>query len=97
MADVSPHMRDSQRLLDHPTGRRVEVDGMGLDLEFIILLPGGGVFRFAGPFPMSCGQWEHIRAVMDAMAPGLVADLASDPPRCERLGTAIEVSTVPPE
>ena len=57
MADVSPHMRDSQRLLDHPTGRRVEVDGMGLDLEFIILLPGGGVFRFAGPFPVSCGQW----------------------------------------
>jgi hypothetical protein len=63
---------------------------MGMDLEFTILLPGGGVFRFAGPFPVSCGQWEHIRAVMDAMAPGLIADLASDPSCCERFGTAIE-------
>jgi hypothetical protein len=40
---------------------------MSLDLEFTILLPGGGVFRFAGPFLVSCGQWKHIRAVMDTM------------------------------
>ena len=46
---------------------------MNLDLEFTILLPGGGVFRFSGPFPISYEQWEHIRRVMDAMAPGLVA------------------------
>ena len=46
---------------------------MSLDLEFTILLPGGGVFRFSGPFPVSYEQWQHIRQVMDAMAPGLVA------------------------
>jgi hypothetical protein len=62
---------------------------MNLDLEFTILLPGGGVFRFAGPFPVSCGQWEHIRAVMDAMAPGLITDLPSDPSRCERFEAAV--------
>jgi len=43
-----------------------------VDLEFTILLPGGGVFHFSGPFPMSGRQWDHIRHVMDAMAPGLV-------------------------
>lgn len=52
---------------------------MNLDLEFTILVPGGGVFRFSGPFPMSCEQWEHIRRVMDVMAPGLVAE---DSNRC---------------
>jgi hypothetical protein len=46
---------------------------VSLDLEFTILLPEGGVFRFAGPFPVSSGQWEHIHRVMEAMAPGLVA------------------------
>jgi ActR/RegA family two-component response regulator len=46
---------------------------VNLDLEFTILLPGGGVFRFSGPFPIAYEQWEHIRRVMDAMAPGLVA------------------------
>lgn len=55
---------------------------MSLDLEFTILLPGGGVFRFAGPFPMSYEQWEHIRGVMDAMAPGLVAMADEDSDRC---------------
>lgn len=45
---------------------------MSLELEFTILLPGGGVFRFAGPFPMAVEQWNHIRNVMDAMVPGLV-------------------------
>jgi hypothetical protein len=54
---------------------------MNLDLEFNILLPDGGVFRFAGPFPVSCGQWAHIRAVMDAMAPGLITNLPPDPSR----------------
>jgi hypothetical protein len=44
---------------------------VNLDLEFTILLPGGGVFRFSGPFPVSGEQWKHIRTVMDAMAPGL--------------------------
>ena len=43
-----------------------------MDLEFTILLPGGGVFHFSGPFPVSDRQWDHIRHVMDAMAPGLV-------------------------
>jgi hypothetical protein len=43
-----------------------------MDLEFTILLPGGGVFHFSGPFPVSGRQWDHVRAVMDAMAPGLV-------------------------
>jgi Zn-dependent protease len=46
---------------------------VSLDLEFTILLPGGGVFRFAGPFPVDPEQWNHIRNVMDAMAPGLNA------------------------
>jgi hypothetical protein len=55
---------------------------VSLDLEFTILLPGGGVFRFAGPFPMSCGKWEHIRTVMDAMAPGLVTAANEDSNRC---------------
>ncbi|MDQ3826136.1 MAG: hypothetical protein M3325_10520 [Actinomycetota bacterium] len=45
---------------------------MSLDLEFPILLPGGGVFRFAGTFPVPYEQWQHIRRVMDAMTPGLV-------------------------
>ncbi len=45
---------------------------MSLDLEFPILLPGGGVFRFAGTFPMPYEPWQHIRRVMDAMTPGLV-------------------------
>jgi hypothetical protein len=71
------------------------VDDMSLDLEFTILLPGGGVFRFAGPFPMSCAQWEHIRTVMDAMAPGLITDLPSEPCGCERFETAIPVSAAP--
>jgi hypothetical protein len=53
-----------------------------LDLEFIILLPGGGVFRFSGPFPISEEQWEHIRRVMDAMAPGLVATANEDSNGC---------------
>jgi hypothetical protein len=68
---------------------------MSLDLEFTILLPGGGVFRFAGPFPVSGRQWEHIRAVMDAMAPGLITDLPSEPCDCGRFETAIPVSAVP--
>jgi hypothetical protein len=46
---------------------------VNLDLEFAIMLPGGGVFRFSGPFPVSCEHWQHIRRIMDAMAPGLVA------------------------
>jgi len=68
---------------------------MSLDLEFTILLPGGGVFRFAGPFPVSCGQWEHIRAVMDAMAPGLITDLPSESSGCEGFETAFPVSAAP--
>ena len=68
---------------------------MSLDLELTILLPGGGVFRFAGPFPVSGRQWEHIRAVMDAMAPGLITDLPSEPSDCERFETAISVSAAP--
>ncbi len=68
---------------------------MTLDLEFTVLLPGGGVFRFAGPFPVSCRQWEHIRAVMDAMAPGLITELPSEPSGCERFETAIPVSAAP--
>jgi hypothetical protein len=68
---------------------------MSLDLEFTILLPGGGVFRFAGPFPVSCAQWEHIRAVMDAMAPGLITDLPSEPSGCERFKATIPVSAAP--
>ena len=71
------------------------MDDMSLDLEFTLLLPGGGVFRFAGPFPVSCGQWDHIRAVMDAMAPGLITNLPSDPCGCERFETAVEASTAP--
>jgi hypothetical protein len=43
-----------------------------MDVEFTILLPGGGVFHFSGPFPVSGRQWDHIRHVMDAMVPGLV-------------------------
>jgi hypothetical protein len=54
---------------------------VNLDLEFTILLPGGGVFRFSGPFPVSNEQWEHIRRVMDAMAPGL-ATANADSDRC---------------
>jgi hypothetical protein len=68
---------------------------MSLDLEFIILLPGGGVFRFAGPFPLSGRQWEHIQAVMDAMAPGLITDLPSQPSDGERFQTAIPLSAAP--
>lgn len=68
---------------------------MDLDLEFPILLPGGGVFRFAGPFPMSREQWQHIRDVMEAMAPGLITHLPSDPSGCERFETAIKVATAP--
>jgi hypothetical protein len=71
------------------------VNDISLDLEFTILLPGGGVFRFAGPFPVSRGQWEHIRAVMDAMAPGLIKDAPPDPSPCERFATAVEASTAP--
>jgi hypothetical protein len=52
--------------------------------QFPILLPGGGVFRFTGPFPMSREQWQHIRTVMDAMAPGLITHLPSDPSGYER-------------
>lgn len=53
-----------------------------MDLEFTILLPGGsGVFHFSGPFPVSDRQWQHIRHVMDAMAPGLVT---SDDDECPR-------------
>jgi hypothetical protein len=55
---------------------------VSLDLEFTILLPGGGVFRFAGSFPVSCEQWQHIRQVMDAMAPGLVAVAKDDRNAC---------------
>jgi hypothetical protein len=73
----------------------MQVEGMNLDLEFPILLPGGGVFRFAGPFPMSCEQWQHIRNVMDAMAPGLITYPPSDPSCCEPFETAIEVATTP--
>jgi hypothetical protein len=51
-----------------------------MDLEFTILLPGGGVFHFSGPFPVSDRQWDHIRHVMDAMAPGLVT---SDDPEAD--------------
>jgi hypothetical protein len=68
---------------------------VNLDLEFMILLTGGGVFRFSGPFPMSCEQWEHIRRVMDAMAPGLITELPSGPTGCTRFETALEVSTAP--
>jgi hypothetical protein len=57
---------------------------VNLDLEITILLPGGGAFRFAGPFPVSRGQWEHIRCVMDAMAPGLVAMFDEENERCSR-------------
>jgi hypothetical protein len=71
------------------------MDNISLDLEFPILLPGGGVFRFAGSFPVSCGQWTHIRAVMDAMAPGLITELPSDPSRCKRFETAHEASPAP--
>ena len=73
----------------------MHVDDMNLDLEFPILLPGGGVFRFAGPFPMSREQWQHIRTVMDAMAPGLITLLPSDPSGCQRFETAIKVATAP--
>ena len=55
---------------------------MNLDLEFTILLPGGGVFRFSGPFPMSYERWDHIRRVMDAMAPGLIATANEDSASC---------------
>lgn len=55
---------------------------MSLDIEFTILLSGGGVFHFSGPFPMSSEQWEHIRRVMDAMAPGLVATANETSDRC---------------
>ena len=71
------------------------MDDITLDLEFTIMLPGGGVFRFAGPFPMSCAQWEHIRAVMDAMAPGLITDLPGEPSGYGRFQTAIPVSAAP--
>lgn len=54
-----------------------------MDLEFTILLPGGGVFHFSGPFPMSDEQWDHIRHVLDAMAPGLVT---SDDGECSSSG-----------
>jgi hypothetical protein len=54
-----------------------------MDLEFTILLPGGGVFHFSGPFPMSDTQWDHIRQVMDAMAPGLIT---SDDDECSSSG-----------
>jgi hypothetical protein len=43
-----------------------------MELAFTILLPGGGVFHFSGPFPVSGRQWDHIRHVLDAMVPGLV-------------------------
>lgn len=63
---------------------------MNLDLEFTILLPGGGVFHFTGPFPMPREQWEHIRRVMDAMAPGLVATANED---CNKCSSAAAVHT----
>ncbi|HET9257575.1 MAG TPA: hypothetical protein VFO16_20570, partial [Pseudonocardiaceae bacterium] len=53
-----------------------------MDLEFNVLLPGGGMFRFAGPFPVSRGQWQHIRTVMEAMAPGLITNPPSNPSGC---------------
>jgi hypothetical protein len=84
-----------QRLFGRLREDGVEVDNISMDLEFTILLPGGGVFRFAGPFPVSCGQWEHIRAVMDVMAPGLITGLPFDPSHCERFETAIEASPAP--
>lgn len=65
---------------------------MNLDLEFAIMLPGGGVFRFSGPFPMSCEKWEHIRRVMDAMAPGLVTTANEESNRCS---PAVAVHTAP--
>ena len=55
---------------------------MSLDLEFPIWLPGGGVFRFSGTFPMPCEQWQYIQQVMDAMAPGLVAMPNKDSDEC---------------
>jgi hypothetical protein len=71
------------------------MDDISLDLEFTILLPDGGVFRFAGPFPVSCKQWEHLRAVMDAMAPGLIRNFPSDTSGYERFETVIPVSAAP--
>lgn len=62
---------------------------MNQDLEFTILLPGGGVFRFAGQFPMSCEEWQHIHRVMDAMAPGLVATPNEDGGRYSPLVVAL--------
>lgn len=88
-------MRGIQRLFGRLPEDGVEVDNISLDLEFTILLPGGGVFRFAGPFPVSCGQWEHIRAVMDAMAPGLITGLPSDPSRYKHFETALKASPAP--
>jgi hypothetical protein len=41
---------------------------------------------------MSCEQWEHIRAVMDAMAPGLVAMANGD---SDRRSPPVVVHTVP--
>ena len=38
---------------------------------------------------------RHIRAVMDAMAPGLITELPSEPSGCERFETAIPVSAAP--
>jgi len=68
---------------------------VNLDLEFTILLPGGGVFRFAGPFPVSREQWQHIQAVMDAMAPGLIASQSSAPCGVEHSPTAIPAPRAP--
>lgn len=69
---------------------------MSLDLQFTILVPGGGTFRLAEPFSCPAGQCEQIQAVMcAAMAPGLITDLPSDPSRREPLETAIQVFTAP--
>ena len=70
----------------------MKVKAVNLDLDFTIMLPGGGVFRFSGPFPMSYDQWEHVRRVMDAMAPGLVATANEDSNQCP---PAVGVHTAP--
>jgi hypothetical protein len=43
-----------------------------------ILLSGGQVVIVEGVFPITDGAWENLKAVLEAMKPGLVADPTGD-------------------
>ena len=42
--------------------------------QYVIPLPGPGMRQvaFAGDFPLTEAEWEHVASVLEAMKPGLV-------------------------